>query len=92
VMMDRVPAAAVPTLPSIRAVFEQHRDQGGFSGVVAKLFGLNLKRDQYRDGAAFCQAVIAEAGVDVLNRAFAGPEALPSLAEIHDPQLWLRRI
>ncbi|PFG17720.1 putative hydrolase/coenzyme F420 biosynthesis associated uncharacterized protein [Propionicimonas paludicola] len=92
VMMDRVPAGAVPTLPSIRAVFEQHRDQGGFSGLVSRLFGLNLKREQYRDGAGFCQAVIAEAGVPTLNRAFASAEALPSLAEIHDPQLWLRRI
>lgn len=92
VMMDRVPAAAVPTLASIRSVFEQHRDQGGFSGLVSRLFGLNLKRDQYRDGAAFCQAVIAEAGVATLNQAFASPETLPSLAEIHDPQLWLRRV
>ena len=42
VMMDRVPPGAVPTLASIRAVFEQHRDQRGFSGLVSKLFGLNL--------------------------------------------------
>lgn len=92
VMMDRVPPGAVPTLASIRAVFEQHRDQRGFSGLVSKLFGLNLKREQYRDGASFCQAVIAEAGVPTLNRAFESVDALPSLAEIHDPQLWLRRI
>jgi putative hydrolase/uncharacterized protein, coenzyme F420 biosynthesis associated len=92
VMMDRVPVSAVPTLASIRAVFEQHRDQGGFSGLVARMFGLNLKRDQYRDGASFCQAVITAAGVPTLNRAFESEDSLPSLAEIHDPQLWLRRI
>lgn len=92
VMMDRVPLTAVPTLASIRAIFEQHRDQGGFSGLVSRMFGLNLKREQYRDGATFCQAVIAEAGVPTLNRAFESAENLPSLAEIHDPQLWLRRL
>ena len=47
---------------------------------------------QYRDGAAFCRAVIDEVGMEGLNRVWTSPETLPSKAEIADPQLWLSRV
>ena len=47
---------------------------------------------QYRDGAAFCKAVIAAVGMDGLNRVWTSPETLPTKAEIADPALWLARV
>jgi coenzyme F420 biosynthesis associated uncharacterized protein len=92
VMMDRVGSRVVPTYSSIRTAFEARRDQQGWDAWLRRLLGLDLKREQYRDGAGFCRMVIDAAGVATLNRAFEAPGMLPTLAEIHDPQLWLHRI
>ncbi len=92
VMMDRVGTSVIPGLPAIRRAFEQLRDRPGWIGVVQKLVGLELKRAQYREGAAFCRAVIDVAGIEGFNRAFDGPGLLPSLSEIRDPQQWLHRV
>jgi coenzyme F420 biosynthesis associated uncharacterized protein len=92
VMMDRVGTAVVPTLPAIRTAFEAHRDRGGVAKLLSRLLGLDLKRAQYRDGAAFCRGVLAEADLGVLNLAFSSPDALPTLVELHDPHRWLQRV
>ena len=47
---------------------------------------------QYRDGLAFCQHVDRRAGMGALTAAFAGPANLPTVAEITDPDAWLRRV
>jgi uncharacterized protein (DUF2342 family) len=47
---------------------------------------------QYRDGATFCRAVLAEVGMAGLNRVWTSPETLPTSAEIADPKLWLARM
>ncbi len=92
VMMDRVGTRVVPTYATIRKAFEARRDQQGWGAWARRLIGFDLKRDQYRDGAEFCRQVIGAAGVETLNRAFEAPGLLPTLTEIHDPQLWLHRI
>ncbi|MDQ7991800.1 MAG: zinc-dependent metalloprotease [Propionicimonas sp.] len=92
VMMDRVGTGVVPSLVSIRRGFEDHRDRGGWSALLGRLLGADLKRAQYRDGAAFCRAVLSKGGLDVLNLAFSEPSLLPSLTEVHDPEQWLHRV
>lgn len=92
VMMDRVGTAVLPTLPVIRRAFESHRDRGGWSAVVGKFLGADLKRAQYRDGATFCRTVLDKAGLDTMNLAFTEASLLPTLAEIHDPEQWLHRV
>ena len=47
---------------------------------------------QYRDGAAFCKAVIGRVGMDGLNQVWTSPKTLPTRAEIADPELWLARV
>jgi coenzyme F420 biosynthesis associated uncharacterized protein len=92
VMMDRAGERVLPGVGRLRALLEQRRDAPGLTRVVARLLGLSLKREQYRQGAAFCRAVIAAAGVPALNRAFSAPEALPTLPELCDPHRWLARV
>ena len=60
--------------------------------MLERLLGLDLKLRQYREGRAFCDAVVARAGMTGLNTAFAGPEQLPTLAEIADAESWLSRV
>ncbi len=92
VMMDRVGPDVVPTVAAIRARFEGHRDRAGLAQVVNRVLGLDLKLAQYRDGAAFCRAVIAAVGVAGLNAVYESSGLLPSLEEIHAPATWLARV
>jgi len=92
VMMDRVGTSVIPTLPVIRRAFERRRDRGGWTAVLGRLLGNDIKLAQYREGAAFCRAVIDRADVATLNITWSGPDAVPTLAEIRDPELWLRRV
>jgi coenzyme F420 biosynthesis associated uncharacterized protein len=60
--------------------------------LIWKLTGLDLKLQQYRRGEAFCQAVFDQHGVAVLNRVWDGPESVPRLNELGNPQAWYRRV
>ena len=57
-----------------------------------RLTGLDLKMEQYAAGERFADRVIAERGREFLNRVWTGPEQLPSLDEIRDPDRWIARI
>ncbi len=52
---------------------------------------MELKLRQYRDGKRFCDGVVELAGIDGLNRAWRGPESLPTLTELADPGAWVAR-
>lgn len=91
-MMDRVGPSVVPRVATIRRQFNQRRARGGWTRVVNKLLSMDLKLAQYRDGAAFCRAVIDEVGVEGLNRVYDAAPNLPTPAEIADPHRWVARI
>ncbi len=91
-VMDAVAPDLVPSLDRLRAgIDRRRRSQSGLSRVLAKLLGLDLKLRQYEQGKRFCDAVVSKGGVDALHHVFSGPEALPTLAELDDPEAWLER-
>lgn len=92
VLMDRAGTGVIGSLATLRASFERRRDAGGLAQLIGRVLGLNLKREQYREGAAFCRTVLDAVGVAGLNRVFAGPESLPTLDELRDPDRWLTRM
>ena len=92
VVMDSVGPEVIPTVEHIRAKFTVRRQGQGLDKIIRKLLGLDAKMRQYRDGATFCRAVLAEVGMAGLNRVWTSPETLPTSAEITDPKLWLARM
>jgi coenzyme F420 biosynthesis associated uncharacterized protein len=62
------------------------------SKVLDVVGGMEMKRRQYAEGETFVDAVVADAGVAGLNRAFDRPEHLPSADEVADPSGWLQRV
>ncbi|HET8754586.1 MAG TPA: zinc-dependent metalloprotease [Solirubrobacteraceae bacterium] len=91
-VMDTVGADLLTDLDSMRAAMERRRtERSGLLRVLDKLIGLDLKLRQYQQGKAFCDAVVARGGIAALNRAWAGPESLPTLAELDDAAGWLVR-
>ncbi|HEY5788269.1 MAG TPA: zinc-dependent metalloprotease, partial [Microlunatus sp.] len=92
VVMDGVGPEVIGSIVEIRRRFNVRRQGQGFDKIIRKLLGLDAKMRQYRDGAAFCKAVIAAGGMDGLNRVWTSPETLPTKAEIADPRIWLERM
>ena len=85
--MDAVGAEVLPSLPRLRAAMNRRRENRGLPWrVLERLLGLELKLRQYEVGRRFCDAVVARGGPQALARAWGGPEALPSTAELEDPR------
>lgn len=91
-VMDEVGPRVIPSVASIRSRFDHRRSRRGLDRVVRNVLGMDAKLRQYRDGAAFCRAVLAQVGMAGLNRVFTDPGTLPRLAEIADPQQWIDRV
>jgi coenzyme F420 biosynthesis associated uncharacterized protein len=93
VVMDGVGPDVVPSVDRIRGLFDARR-QGGNSveRFVRRLLGIDMKMRQYAEGARFVRAVVAQVGIDGLNRVWDGPQLLPDADEIRDPQRWLARV
>lgn len=93
VVMDEVGPSAIPTVKQIRAGFEKRRDERTLTSILMRrLLGMDAKLAQYRDGAVFVRGVREKVGHSGLNAVFAGPENLPTAAEIADPDAWVTRV
>jgi coenzyme F420 biosynthesis associated uncharacterized protein len=90
-VMDRAAAGRIPSAERFRQVLHQRRQATGAARLLQKLVGVEAKLRQYQQGEEFLAAVEASdvASVDLLWR---GPEWIPSLPEIKDPDLWLARV
>jgi coenzyme F420 biosynthesis associated uncharacterized protein len=93
VVMDGVGPSVIPTVSAIRGRFDERRKGvGTLDRLLRRLLGLEAKMAQYRDGAAFVRAVVDKVGMDDFNAVWAGPDNLPSKAEIADPPAWISRV
>ena len=84
------------TLPAFSQLEEAYRARGRSRSVVEiliwRLTGLDLKLQQYQKGEAFAKSIYDAHGMDVLNGAWAGADAMPNLEELADPEKWYRRV
>jgi coenzyme F420 biosynthesis associated uncharacterized protein len=83
-------------LPSYATIKERVEQRAARRTPAEKLFiritGLALKMEQYRLGESFIDAVVAEHGIAMANRVWEGPEMMPTLEELRNPQSWLKRV
>lgn len=75
-----------------RAYRERSSGKSALEVLIWKLTGLDLKLQQYKRGEAFCQAVYDQHGLAVLNRVWDGPDSMPRLNELGNPQAWFLRV
>jgi len=91
-VMDALGPELVPEYRQLRSAMEQRRsNRSAPERVLMRLLGMEMKMRQYKLGKAFCDAVVAEGGMDALNRVWIGPETLPTLEEIERPRDWMAR-
>lgn len=93
VTMDRAGADRIPSAERFARVLRERRASvHGPARLLQKLLGLEAKMRQYEQGEQFVHAVEEAGGPALLERAWEGPEWLPSLPEIRDPASWIARV
>ena len=91
-VMDAVGLTVLDDLPALRtALRRRRRDRSGLLKLLERLIGMDLKLRQYEQGKAFCDEVVIRAGIDGLNRVWAGPEYMPRWRSSTTPPAWLNR-
>ncbi|MDP9350620.1 MAG: zinc-dependent metalloprotease [Chloroflexota bacterium] len=92
-IMNTVGETILPDFQQIKDRIEQRHKRNSIADkIFARLTGLNLKMEQYRLGEIFVNDVVNRKGIQFMNRVWIGPEALPSMDEIRQPERWIRRI
>ncbi|WP_435095447.1 zinc-dependent metalloprotease [Halarchaeum sp. P4] len=75
-----------------RKLDERRAEDGPLGGLVRRLLGFHLKREQYERGREFFEAVADARDVEAAGAVWHSPETLPTDAELDDPSMWLARI
>jgi putative hydrolase len=82
----------LPTYGRIEEAMRRYREEEHADPVFERLLGIEMKREQYALGRAFCDAVVELTDESTLSRMWDSTDALPSLPEVQEPRLWLARI
>jgi len=91
VVMDRIGARVLVTQDRMARVLKMRRKDPRMKSFL-RLTGLEMKMKQYEQGEQFILAVERRAGFGALDAVWSGPDALPTLDEIRDPDRWLSRV
>lgn len=92
-VMNRVGKELLPNFETIHERVEHRRvERSQVEQLFLKITGLSLKMEQYRQGERFVDVVVRERGIAFANRAWQSAEALPTEAEIRDPERWISRM
>jgi coenzyme F420 biosynthesis associated uncharacterized protein len=92
-VMNAVGKDLLPNYEMISRKFEQRqRQRSQADQLFARLTGLDVKMEQYRQGEEFIDAVVAERGHGFAHRVWDKPQNLPTMKEIRQPKLWIDRI
>jgi putative hydrolase len=92
-VVDTVGEPLIPSLTQIEEALGRHRvDRGRAAAVVDRMLGLQVGRDHYEQGHAFCRGVVDRAGLDGLDRLWESEAMVPTPSELAAPGLWLARI
>jgi coenzyme F420 biosynthesis associated uncharacterized protein len=83
-------------LPGFERLEEAYRARSTSKSILElliwKLSGLDLKLQQYSRGEAFAKAVYDAHGIKALNLAWQGPETMPGIDELSNPEAWYLRV
>lgn len=92
-VMNAVGRELIPTYEVISKRFERRQSQRSpAEQLFAKLTGLDIKMEQYRQGEAFVNYVAEQRGHDTVRLLWQGPENMPSMEELKQPELWIERV
>jgi putative hydrolase len=88
---ERVGSRMLKNHARIEEAVRRNREGEPGDPVFERLLGIEMKREQYRLGRAFCDRVVELTDESTLSGMWESPEALPSMPELQEPRLWLAR-
>jgi putative hydrolase len=89
-VMNALGRELLPSYPRIAEAMSR-LDMSNSDPVFERLLGIEMKREQYRQGRSFCDTVVELTDEATLARMWESADAMPSLPEVHEPRLWLAR-
>jgi len=84
-------ARLLGTYPKIEEAMRRHRDDEQLDPLFARLLGVDVGREHVELGRRFCATVVELTDEATLTRMWTDADALPGLAELEEPRLWLAR-
>jgi coenzyme F420 biosynthesis associated uncharacterized protein len=91
-VMNAVGRDLLPSYDQISRRFAVRQQQRTMAEqLFAQITGLNVKMEQYRLGEAFINRIVAERDHATARRVWIGPDYLPTMEEIRQPETWLAR-
>ena len=90
-VMHAIGEQMLPSYARIDEAMRRYRETEHVDPVFERLLGIEVKREQYRQGRAFCDTVVELTDEATLARMWDSAEALPSMPELEEPRLWLAR-
>ena len=92
-VMDVVGERVLPEYGGLRdSMDRRRRSRSAPERALQRLLGMDLKMRQYEVGKRFCDAVVDGHDIATLNRVWESPDAMPTLAELEDPEGWVQRM
>ncbi len=92
-VMNAIGRQILPGFEQITRQFEKRqREKSIAEQIFIRLTGLDLKLEQYRMGEAFIDQVVAQRGHAFAHQVWDGPEKMPSLDEVKNPERWVARM
>lgn len=93
IVCEHVGRKLIAEFDRIEEARRRHRlERGEADRFIEGLLGLDLTRESYERGEAFCAGVVERAGIEGLNRLWASEAMVPTPSELEAPGLWLARI
>jgi putative hydrolase len=90
-VMHALGGELLPTFARIEEAMRRYRESEATDAVFERLLGVEMKRERYVAGRAFCDTVVELTDEATLARVWESADAMPSLPEIEEPRLWLAR-
>lgn len=92
-VMNAVGKRLIPSYEIISRRFERRqRQRTPAEQLFARLTGLDIKMEQYRQGEAFVNHVVRERSHEFARKLWEGPDQLPTMEEIRSPERWIARV
>ena len=88
VTMDRAGKDLVPSAERFSRVLHARRRK---TNLLQRLTGIAAKLEQYAAGERFIAAIETAGGLRAIDRCWTGPDALPTMDEIREPERWITR-
>jgi len=92
-VMNAVGRQVMPHYQEIKkAMDSRQKERSQAEKLFLKLTGLSMKMEQYRLGEQFVDRVVEARGIQFVNRAYDGPDSLPTMDEVLHPERWIARL